>query len=138
MKKILWLGLRLVMGFIFLWAFFDKLLGLGFATLSKNAWIHGGSPTAGFLLHATRGPWASFFQGLAGVVVVDWVFMMGLAFVGLTVTFNKYLKWGAWAGSLMLILMYLATFPPMANPVLDEHLVYILVLVLLCYKKNDR
>jgi thiosulfate dehydrogenase [quinone] large subunit len=38
-------GLRLALGWIFLWAVIDKLFGLGFATPAKNAWIDGGSPT---------------------------------------------------------------------------------------------
>lgn len=47
--------LRLAFGFTFLWAFFDKLLALGYATgtapdgsvdrFGDAAWIHGGSPT---------------------------------------------------------------------------------------------
>jgi thiosulfate dehydrogenase [quinone] large subunit len=64
------------MGLIFLWAFFDKLLGLGFATKAENAWINGGSPTSGFLLHGTKGPFAEFFQSLAGIPTVDWLFMV--------------------------------------------------------------
>ncbi|MBI2065572.1 MAG: hypothetical protein HYT68_00680, partial [Candidatus Zambryskibacteria bacterium] len=134
MKKMTWLGLRLVMGLIFLWAFVDKLLGLGFATAKENAWINGGSPTSGFLLNATRGPLAEFFKGLAGVTIVDWVFMLGLAFVGLTLLFNRYVKSGAIAGSTMLVLMWLAVFPPANNPLLDEHIVYVLVLILLAFK----
>lgn len=125
------------MGLIFLWAFVDKLFGLGFATKSENSWLNGGSPTSGFLMNATRGPFEALFQGLAGVSIVDWLFMLGLLFVGLTVTFNKYLKWGALAGSAMLFLMYLSVFPPANNPFLDDHIVYILVLVLLAYRSTD-
>src|SRR3972149_8706525 len=110
MKKITWLVLRLAIGLIFFWVFVDKLLGLGFATKSENAWINGGSPTSGFLLNATRGPLEALFKGLAGVALVDWLFMLGLLFVGLTVTFNRYIKWGALAGSVMLLLMYLSVF----------------------------
>ncbi len=138
MKKITWLVLRLAMGLIFFWVFVDKLFGLGFATKSENAWINGGSPTSGFLLNATRGPLEALFKGLAGVALVDWLFMLGLLFVGLTVTFNRYIKWGALAGSVMLLLMYLSVFPPANNPLFDEHLVYILVLVLLAYKDSYR
>ena len=137
MKKMTWLGLRLMMGLIFLWAFVDKLFGLGFATTAENAWIKGGSPTSGFLLNATRGPLVEFFKGLSGMPAVDWLFMLGLLFVGLTVTFNRYLKWGALAGGAMLLLMYLAVFPPANNPLLDDHLVYILILALLAYKNTE-
>ena len=138
MKKVLWVKLRLVMGLIFLWAFADKLLGLGFATTKQNAWMNGGSPTSGFLANATRGPLADFFKQLAGVTVVDWIFMAGLLCVGLALVFNRFVGWAAIAGSTMLLLMWLAAFPPENNPLLDEHIVYALVLTLLAYKSRDR
>ncbi|MDO8590241.1 MAG: hypothetical protein Q7R69_03135 [bacterium] len=137
-KKIVWLALRLSMGLIFLWAFVDKLFGLGFATTSEKAWINGGSPTSGFLMNATRGPLAEFFKGLSGMPVVDWLFMLGLLSVGLTLLLNRKVVWGALAGSLMFLLMYLAAFPPANHPLLDEHIVYILVLALLALKSTDR
>lgn len=37
-------GTRLALGWIFLWAFVDKMFGLGMATESKNAWINGVAP----------------------------------------------------------------------------------------------
>ncbi len=119
------------MSFIFLWAFLDKTFGLGFATKVGNAWIKGGSPTTGFLSNAVKGPFADFFHSIAGSAVVDWMFMLGLLFVGLTLLFNRYVKWGALAGAVMMALMYLALIMPANNPVLDEHIIYILVLVLL-------
>ena len=138
MKKITWLGLRLAMGFIFLWAFVDKLFGLGFATTKANAWLNGGSPTYGFLMNATKGPFVALFKSLAGVGVVDWLFMAGLLFVGLTLLLNRFVVWGSLAGSVMLLLMYLAVMPPPNNPLIDDHLVYILVLALLALKSKDR
>ena len=137
MKRMIWLKLRLAIGFIFLWAFVDKVFGLGFATTSKNAWMNGGSPTTGFLLNGTHGPLATFFQGLAGVAIVDWLFMAGLLFVGLTLILNKYVFWGAVTGSLMLFLMYIAAFPPSNNPLIDEHIIYILVLALITSKSKE-
>ena len=47
---------RVVLGFEFLWAFLDKLFGLGYATPSAKAWIAGGSPTKGFLSSVDVGP----------------------------------------------------------------------------------
>ena len=46
------------------------------------------------------------------------------------------MKIAAWAGSLLLLLMWLATFPPANNPVIDDHVIYILVLLLL-YKTDS-
>jgi thiosulfate dehydrogenase [quinone] large subunit len=116
------------MGFIFLWAFIDKLFGLGFATTSDKAWIHGGSPTAGFLSFGVKGPFVDMFHSLAGVALVDWMFMLGLLFIGLTLILNKYIKWGCVAGIIMLGLMYLALLFPENNPIIDDHIIYMLVL----------
>ncbi|MCR4279652.1 MAG: hypothetical protein NUV78_02880 [Candidatus Zambryskibacteria bacterium] len=136
-KKIIWLKLRLVMGLIFLWAFADKLFGLGYATSSDKSWLNGGSPTAGYLTNATRGPFVEFFQSLAGMPLVDWLFMLGLLGVGLTLIFNKFVSYGAIAGSIMMALMYLSAFPPSNNPLIDEHIVYILVLSALAIRSRE-
>ncbi|MFZ3011557.1 MAG: hypothetical protein WA060_00975 [Minisyncoccia bacterium] len=136
-QKIILVALRLAMGFIFLWAFIDKTFGLGFATPANKAWINGGSPTSGFLSSAVKGPLADFFHSLAGVVAVDWMFMAGLLFVGLTLIFNKYVKWGAVAGAVMLLLMYLALLWPENNPVIDDHVIYALVLMLIFFKRDN-
>ncbi len=127
-QKIVLTCLRLTMGFIFLWAFLDKLFGLGFATTSDKAWIHGGSPTAGFLSFGVKGPFVDMFHSLAGVAIVDWMFMLGLLFIGLTLILNKYIKWGCVAGIIMLGLMYLALLFPENNPIIDDHIIYMLVL----------
>ena len=63
-------GLRIVLGFTFLWPFMDKLFGLGYMTPSAKAWIHGGSPTTGFL-KGVEGPFAGVFNAMAGSPVAD-------------------------------------------------------------------
>jgi len=136
MHKIVLLKLRFVMSFIFLWAFVDKVFGLGFATTAEKAWINGASPTAGFLSFGTHGPFASMFQSLVGMPVVDWLFMLGLLFVGMTLLLNRYVMWGAAAGVVMMLLMWLAALPPENNPIVDDHIVYALVLTLLALKSK--
>ena len=135
-QKIIFLALRLCMGFIFLWAFLDKTFGLGFATSKGNAWLNGGSPTSGFLSNAVRGPFAEIFHSLAGVAVVDWMFMLGLLFVGVTLILNRYVKWGCLVGSMMFLLMYLSLLLPENNPIIDEHIVYILALALIAFRSE--
>ena len=135
-QKIVFIKLRFVMALIFLWAFFDKLFGLGFATTSEKAWIHGGSPTTGFLSGAVKGPFADMFHSLAGVAVVDWLFMLGLLFIGLTLLLNKYVFWGSIAGIIMMVLMWLALLFPENNPIVDEHIVYALVFALFAVKSK--
>lgn len=119
---------RISLGWVFLWAFLDKAFGLGFSTSSQNAWIAGGSPTFGFLNFATRGPFADVFQAMAGHPVVDALFMLGLLGVGVALTLGIGMRIASVAGSLMLLLMWLAALPPSNNPFLDDHVVYALVL----------
>ncbi len=137
-QKIVYMVLRFVMGFIFLWAFFDKIFGLGFSTTPDKSWINGVSPTAGFLSFATKGPFTGIFHALAGVAIVDWLFMLGLLFIGLTLVFNKYIKWGCIAGCVMLFFMYLSLMLPANNPIIDEHIVYILVLILIALRSEEQ
>lgn len=128
--------MRLGMSFIFLWAFFDKLFGLGFATTAEKAWINGGSPTYGFLANGTHGPFASFFQSLATVPAVDWLFMIGLVGIGLSLLTGIAFRLGAISGVVMMLLMYLSALPPANNPLIDDHIIYSLVLILLIYTKK--
>jgi thiosulfate dehydrogenase (quinone) large subunit len=135
-EKIAFLKLRFVMAFIFLWAFFDKVFGLGFATTSDKAWINGGSPTFGFLSFGTKGPFGDFFKSLAGNPLIDWTFMLGLLFIGMTLLLNRYVFWGGVAGAVMMVLMWLAALFPENNPIIDEHVVYAIVLFILGMKSR--
>lgn len=133
----LWGILRISMGVIFLWAFFDKTFGLGFATARENAWIGGVSPTAGFLANATRGPFAGFFQSLAGVALVDWLVMLGFLLIGTALILGIGVKIAGYSGAAMMLLFFLAGFiPPKNNPFLDEHIIYAIVLVLIANAKS--
>jgi thiosulfate dehydrogenase [quinone] large subunit len=145
--------LRIALGFIFLWAFFDKLFGLGFSTcrdpqthtvnyFCDSAWINGGSPTFGFLKFATKGPFAGLFQSLTNpsiLPVVDCLFMLGLLGIGLGLMLGIFMKLSTFSGGVMLTLMYLAGFlPPEHNPIIDEHVIYIFVLAVLCLSDSGR
>jgi thiosulfate dehydrogenase [quinone] large subunit len=128
-KKVLWAILRVCLGFVFLWPFLDKTFGLGFSTLAEKSWLAGNSPTLGFLTHATKGPLALFYQSLAGMAWVDWTFMIGLLLIGLTLILGVMIRISTLSGSIMLFLMWTASFPPANNPLLDDHIIYILVLI---------
>lgn len=130
MKNNVYKILRVVFGWIFLWAFLDKTFGLGFATSAESAWINGGSPTYGFLTYATKGPFMDFFQSLAGNVFIDIIFMTGLFAIGLSFIFNKYIRYTGWFAFVMMLLMYVAGFlPPDNNPIIDDHIIYGLLAV---------
>jgi thiosulfate dehydrogenase (quinone) large subunit len=138
-------ALRIVIGWTFLWAFFDKLLALGYATgrdattgkvdrFGDAAWIHGGSPTLGFLKFGADGPFASFYHSIAGATLTDVAFMFGLVAIGVALTFGVFMRLGCIAGVIMYAMMWSVVLPPANNPLTDDHtigLAAVLVLGLL-------
>ena len=133
--------LRMAFGFTFLWAFFDKAFALGFHTgydqegnldrFGDAAWINGGSPTEGFLKFGTDGPFADFYQSIAGAAWADWLFMSGLLGIGIALTFGIGMRLAAAAGALLYVLMWSAVLPPENNPILDDHILGAITLVVL-------
>ncbi|MFI7344577.1 hypothetical protein ACIBUY_42335 [Streptomyces sp. NPDC050085] len=134
--------LRVLTGFVFLWAFLDKTFGFGYATPSGKGWIDGGSPTKGFLSNVAAGPMESTFHSWAGDPWADWLFMLGLLGVGLAVMSGVALRLAAVAGTAMMALMWLAEWPPAkhlsdgspsmsTNPFADYHVIYAVALIVL-------
>lgn len=133
--------LRIAFGLTFLWAFFDKLLALGFHTgydqagnldrFGDAAWINGGSPTEGFLKFGADGPFDSFYHSIAGDAWADWLFMLGLLGIGLALTFGFGMRIAAATGALLYLLMWSVVLPPDNNPVLDDHILGAITLVVL-------
>lgn len=123
-------ALRIALGWSFVWAFLDKLFGLGFDTEAGASWLAGTSPTTGFLKFATKGPFAEFYQNLAGSALVDWLFMLGLLLIGVALMAGIMVRLAGIFGALFMMLLYTAGFvPPEHNPIIDEHIIYALLLI---------
>jgi thiosulfate dehydrogenase (quinone) large subunit len=120
--------IRMGLGFIFLWAFLDKLFGLLKATPAANSWLNGGSPTTGYL-SSLDGRFAETFQSMAGHAWVDWLFMAGLLGIGTALMLGVGMRIAAAAGAVLLAFMWAASLPLANNPLVDDHLIYALVLV---------
>jgi thiosulfate dehydrogenase [quinone] large subunit len=122
---------RVVIGFTFLWAFIDKLFGLGFATPSSRAWINGGTPAQGFI-KGIDGPFHDLFQAFANPFG-DWLFMIGLLGIGVAMITGAGLRIAAVAGTLLMVFMFMAEWPTATsvvdgkvvsgstNPIVDSH-----------------
>ncbi|WP_046500710.1 DoxX family membrane protein [Streptomyces odonnellii] len=140
---------RILIGFVFLWAFFDKAFGWGYATRSSGAWIDGGSPTKGFLGGVAVGPFQSAFNSWAGDAWADWLFMLGMLGIGLALTSGVALRLAAAAGTVMMALMWAAEWPlarhltdgspsMSSNPVVDYHVMYAVIMIVLAVAAAGR
>jgi thiosulfate dehydrogenase [quinone] large subunit len=138
--------LRIAFGLTFLWAFFDKLLALGFATgrsvdpesgaetldrFGPAAWINGGSPTEGFLTFGAKGPFKELYNSMAGAWWADWLFMAGLLGIGIALTFGIFMRIGCIAGAILYFLMWTVALPPENHPFLDDHILGTISLIAL-------
>lgn len=137
---------RIAFGLTFLWAFFDKLLALGFATgrsvdpetgvetvdrFGDAAWINGASPTEGFLKFGADGPFKGLYNNIAGAAWADWLFMIGLLGIGVALTLGIGIRIAAVSGALLYVLMWTVVLPPENHPVLDDHLLGAFTLIAL-------
>ncbi|MCY4088008.1 MAG: DoxX family protein [Actinomycetia bacterium] len=109
------LVVRLVMGWIFIWAGFDKVLG--------------GFTAEGFLLHATSGPLPGWFNDLGAdataLSVIDPLVAYGQVPMGLCLFFGAFTRLVLLFAAVMTFLFYIAQFPPEHDLFVDYYIVYI-------------
>lgn len=140
--------LRIGFGLTFLWAFFDKLLALGFSTgavmneqgaktgtdfFGSDAWINGGNPTMGFLKFGATGPFKGFYNSIAGQGWVNVLFMVGLLAIGIALTFGIFMRLGAAAGFVMYLMMWTVVLLPATNPIIDDHILGAISMAVLAF-----
>lgn len=112
--------LRLVMGFVFFYA--------GWSKITTEGWS-----ASGYLANAT-GPFASWFQSLAGNGFIDVFNMWGLLFIGIALILGLLVRSASFFGILVMLLYYVSDFVGnTAHGLVDEHLVYASVLLLFLF-----
>jgi thiosulfate dehydrogenase [quinone] large subunit len=109
--RYVWALTRLCLSWTFLWPFLDKTFGLGHETTAAHAWIHGGSPSFGFLSGAV-GPFAGIYQSIAGAGWVNWMFMIGLLGIAVALLLGIGMRIAAISGAVLLVRMWSASLPP--------------------------
>lgn len=148
-------ALRVLLGWTFLWAFLDKALALGFTTgrdpetgaitffKEGAAWFNGGSPTRGVFAYALNaGPFRSLYENLGNVTMtaqgpaaappawIDAVYMGSMLLIGLGLIFGVMTRLAAVGGIIWMAVFLTATaMPPEHNPIVDDHVIYIVVLI---------
>jgi thiosulfate dehydrogenase [quinone] large subunit len=136
--RIVWGASRILLGWLFLWSFLDKLFGLGYSTPSAHSWLNGGSPTEGYLKFGTSGILSGFYNSIAGNPVVDVLFMLALLALGVALILGIGSRLTAYGGTLFLLLLWSTNLPPAQNPLIDEHIIYIFLLWGLWWIKAGR
>jgi thiosulfate dehydrogenase [quinone] large subunit len=123
---------RILVGWLFIWAFFDKLLGLGFATPAGSGIVNGGSPSY-FVTFVTDGIFKDFYLSLAGNTVVDIIFMAALLILGVTLILGITSKLATIGSAIFLVVMWSLHAPPSDNPIIDFRLILAVGLVAAYY-----
>ncbi|MEK7615495.1 MAG: DoxX family membrane protein [Patescibacteria group bacterium] len=109
--------LRILMGFFFLHA--------GWSKIATEAW------TAAPYLSTATGPFASWFQSLAGNGTIDMLNMYGLFLIGLALLLGLLVRPAAAFGILLMVLYYFAQFTQnTAHGFIDQHLIIIGIFLL--------
>lgn len=93
-------ALRIGLGFVFLWAGYEKIV--------KE--FSGGFVTTGFLSHVA-GPFAFMFTGMAGNPAVEYLLVYGELLIGISLLVGVVTRIGAISGALMTALLYMSTLP---------------------------
>ncbi len=113
--------LRLSMGWIFLWAGFDKL----FNDFSA----------AGFLVNGTSGPfestWVSLGKSDSALAVIDPLVIWGQIAIGFALILGAAIRLTLILAAAMMFLFYLAQFPPEHDLFMDYFIIYIIVYMVL-------
>ncbi|TDB88180.1 DoxX family membrane protein [Actinomadura sp. KC216] len=117
---------RIFLGWIFLWAFLDKLFGIKKGT--ESGWLSGTSPSKGFLSH-NDGPFKEVFHSMAGQVWVDALFMFGLGGLGVALLLGICLRLAALGGTILMFMLWVASLWPDTNPFMDMHWIYAALLI---------
>ncbi|MCA9390253.1 DoxX family protein [candidate division WWE3 bacterium] len=114
--------LRIVIAWIFIYAGYAKVI-----TYFTDApdW----SATS-FLTHVS-GPFAQTFNSLASNKMIDYLNAYGALAIGLGLLTGTLFRAAAFFGCLLMGLYWLAGFPPEHSLLIDEHIVYISVLLVL-------
>lgn len=136
-----WTVLRLLLGWSFLWAFLDKMFGLGFSTCRAAessaidfgcdaAMIKGGSPTFGFLEFGTQASHTGFLfdwmapAGPDAINLADVGFMLALLFGGVALMLGIGVRTAGIGGALLMAFMFFAgDVWPEQNPVNSSHVI---------------
>lgn len=110
-------SLRVVLGWVLFYAGVTKVL--------DPSWT-----ASGYLANAVSpaNPFAGLWVALAGVPMIDVLVQWGLTLTGLGLVLGALVRWNAFWGSFMMLTFWASSLPLEHAILVDEHIVYVVVL----------
>lgn len=120
-----WVGyslvlMRVVMGWVFFYAGIDKILA---GDWSARGYLMGAAGREGSLF-------PGFWQTLATdyIGIIDPLNMWGLTLIGLALILGAFVRWSAFWGAVMMLFYYFSSYPLQHSLIIDDHIVYAVLL----------
>lgn len=111
-----------------LWATFFLRISFGWLLLySGTLKLLQGFSAAGYLSHL-EGPFANIFSFMAGNVLVDNLVIWGEILIGACLILGVLVRFSAFWGVVMMLLFYFSGYPYEHSFIVNEHIIYALVL----------
>ena len=109
-------SLRIALGWVFFYAGWEKLT------------MQGGFSAKGFLLNL-HGTFSAFYLPLAGSHTIDLLVVWGEILIGICLILGLLVRFASFWGIVLMLLFYFAQYPPKNAFLVDDHIIYALVLV---------
>ena len=113
---------RILVGWLLLWGFLDKMFGLGYKTPSGMGMIDGASPSS-FVNYVSGGIFGDLFNDIGGNLTVDIVFMAGLLILGILLIIGAVSKLTTVMTMVFMVVMFTIHVPPEDNILIDFRIV---------------
>ena len=110
--------LRVSLGWLFLYAGYSKFTAANGFTAKQ------------FLLNL-QGPFAGFYQVFVGNPMVDSLVVWGEILIGICLILGVLVRFSSFWGIVMMLLFYFAQYPPAHSFIVNDQLIYALLLVYL-------
>lgn len=110
------------------WTMLILRVSLGFLFFYAGVSKFGNFTAKGYLLNL-EGPFSALFKPLAGNFLVDQLVIWGLTLIGISLMLGILVRFSSFWGIILMLLLYLSGYPPQHAFIVDDHIIYIAVLL---------
>jgi thiosulfate dehydrogenase [quinone] large subunit len=125
---------RLALGFVFLWGGIQKIIVEMSGKMATTGFRSGPS--------VAKGPFADFFNGMAGNWTVEYLVVYGELLIGVALLLGVLVRFASLSGMAMMTLFTIAMWPiadkPTDNPIVDVRTFYLVVFAMVFFLAPGR